>query len=88
MVEHILQAPSIVADPELADDTLHGAEEIAEYLYGDREKQHIRRVYHISRADSVNRLPTFRFGIIICARKSTILQWIKAQEARSTASTT
>jgi hypothetical protein len=39
MVERIASSPSIVANPsDLVDDTLHGADEIAEYLHGDREQ--------------------------------------------------
>jgi hypothetical protein len=84
MVEYISRSPSIVANPsELADDTLHGAEEIAEYLYGDRAQTHVRKVYHNASPASANRLPTFRLSNMICARKSTILEWIKVQEARS-----
>jgi len=76
-----------VANPsELANDTLRGAEEIAEFLYGDRTKR--RKVYHNASPASVNPLPTCRDGTLICARKSTILEWIKAQEARSIAGTT
>jgi hypothetical protein len=85
MIERISRSPSIVASPsELADDTLHGAEEIAEFLYGDREQTHVRKVYHNASPASANRLPTFRLSNMICARKSTILEWIKVQEARST----
>jgi hypothetical protein len=85
MIQHLPTAPGIAANPsELADDTLHGAEAIAEYVYGDREKQHVRKVYHNASSASANRLPTFRLGAMICARRSKILQWIEAQEARST----
>ena len=84
MVQHFSKAPSIVASSiELADDTLHGAQQIAEFLYGDREQTHVRRVYHNASPASANRLPTFRLSNMICARKSTILEWIKQQEARS-----
>jgi hypothetical protein len=86
MIEHVSKSPSIVtSSSDLADDTLHGAEAIAEFLYGDREQTHIRKVYHHASAASANRLPTFRLSNMICARKSTILEWIKVQEARSTA---
>ena len=89
MIERISKSPSIVANPsELADDTLHGAEEIAEYLYGDREPGHVRKVYHNASPASANRIPTFRLSNMICARKSTILEWISAQESRSLARTT
>ena len=74
-------AEAAVANPsELANDTLRGAEEIAEFLYGDRTQR--RKVYHNASPASVNPLPTFRDGNLICARKSTILEWIKAQEVQ------
>jgi hypothetical protein len=86
MIARISNSQNAVANPsELANDTLRGAEEIAEFLYGDRTKR--RKVYHNASRASVNPLPTFRDGNLICARKSTILEWIKAQEARSMAGT-
>jgi hypothetical protein len=33
-------------DPEFAKDMLRGAEEIAQFLYGDRESR--RKVYHLA----------------------------------------
>lgn len=84
MIQQLPNAPSIAANPsELADDTLHGAEAIAEHVYGSREKHHVRKVYHNASSASANRLPTFRIGVVICARKSKILEWIESQEARS-----
>jgi hypothetical protein len=61
----------------LAGDILHGADAIAEFLYGDRKSR--RKVYHL--VESAN-LPVFRLGINICARKSVLLDWIEKQEAR------
>ncbi|MDB5616099.1 DNA-binding protein [Tardiphaga sp.] len=63
---------------ELASDLLEGADAIATFIYGD--KKHRRKVYHLA---STNSLPTFNLGAIICARKSTLLDWIEAQEGRS-----
>lgn len=63
----------------LSDDILRGAEDIAEFLFGDKKQR--RRVYHVA---STSRLPCFRLGAILCARKSKLLEWIEAQEARNT----
>jgi hypothetical protein len=59
----------------IAGDILHGAEAIAEFLYGD--PKHRRRVYNLIDA---GRLPHFRLGMGICARKSVLMAWIKSQE--------
>ncbi|MEI9803530.1 MAG: DNA-binding protein [Pseudolabrys sp.] len=59
----------------IAGDILHGAEEIAEFLYGDA--RHRRRVYNLIDG---SRLPHFRLGAGICARRSILLAWIASQE--------
>lgn len=59
----------------LANDILTGADQIASFIYGTPKKR--RQVYHL--AENA-KLPIFRMGSIICARKSTILQWITDQE--------
>ena len=59
-------------DNNLAEDLLKGADAIAEYLGMDR-----RAVYF---AVSKSRLPTFRIGTGVFARKSTLLDWISRQE--------
>ena len=61
--------------PALGDDILRGADEIALFLYG--ENRHRRKVYNLI---ETNRLPHFRLGSTVCARKSVLLGWIKAQE--------
>ncbi len=65
--------------PTLADDLLDGADKISVFLFGDEKKR--RRVYHLV---ETARLPHFRLGGIVCARKSRLIQWIEEQEARST----
>jgi hypothetical protein len=60
----------------IAGDILYGADAIAVFLFGDR--RHRRRVYNL--VDS-NRLPVFRVGVNICARKSVLLAWIESQES-------
>src|SRR5438552_3709171 len=59
----------------LAGDILHGAEQIAEFLYGDQRQR--RRIYRLAAA---RKLPCFRLGNNICSRKSALLGWIRNQE--------
>jgi hypothetical protein len=59
----------------LAGDILHGADGIAKFLYGDRKLR--RKVYNLV---ETARLPHFRLGAVICARKSVLLSWITEQE--------
>jgi hypothetical protein len=59
----------------IGDDLLEGAEAIAEFVYGsDKER---RKVYHLAQA---GRIPVFRMGNTICARKSVVMDWIRQQE--------
>jgi len=62
---------------ELADDILEGAESIAEFLFGSRE--HRRKVYYLAEC---SKLPIFRLGSVLCARKSVLLDFISGQESR------
>ena len=62
----------------LADDLLRGADQIAEFLFGDRGER--RKVYHLAEK---SRLPVFRFGTVLCARKSILMTWIEDQERRA-----
>ena len=65
--------------PELADDLLEGADQIAEFVFGDPKLR--RRVYHLASSGKDNdKLPIFRLGSTICARKSTLLRWIATRE--------
>ncbi|NEV79025.1 DNA-binding protein [Rhodopseudomonas sp. BR0C11] len=59
----------------LAGDILSGANEIAEFIYGDRKYR--RKVYNLV---ETNCLPVFRLGANICARRSILLSWIAKQE--------
>jgi hypothetical protein len=61
----------------LACDILYGADEIAEFLYGDKKFR--RKVYNLV---ETGRLPHFRLGASICSRKSVVLAWIDEQENR------
>ena len=64
----------------ISSDLLSGADQIAEFLYGDTKKR--RKVYHLTESKV---LPTFHMGSTICARKSTLLQWIAEQERAAAA---
>ena len=62
---------------EFAKDMLRGAEEIAEFLYGDAEQR--RKIYHLV---ATSHLPVFKLGSMICARRSVLLKWVETQEGR------
>lgn len=62
----------------LADDLLRGAEAIADFLFGSKAER--RKVYHLA---ETSRLPVFRLGSLLCARRSVLLDWIAKQEARA-----
>ena len=62
-------------DNSLAADILKGADEIADFLGMDR-----RAIYF---AVSKGRLPTFRIGSGVFARKSTLIAWISERERSS-----
>ena len=65
-------------DHSLAPDLLRGADEIAVFLFGSQNYR--RRVYHLA---ETSRLPVFRLGTLLCARRSVLFDWIAAQEQRS-----
>ena len=69
-------APS---QPNLGDDLLRGADEIAEFVFGDA--RHRRRIYYLTGV-ATRGLPYFKLGNVICARRSTLMRWIEEQEAR------
>jgi hypothetical protein len=62
---------------ELADDLLRGADEIAEFIFGERRSR--RKVYYLAEC---TKLPVFRLGSVLCARRSVLLNWISSQENR------
>ncbi|MFG1463429.1 DNA-binding protein [Xanthobacter sp. DSM 24535] len=61
--------------PALAGDVLMGAHAIAEFLDVPASK-----VYYLV---AIQRIPFFRLGSMLCARKSVLLDWIKAQEQKN-----
>jgi hypothetical protein len=64
------------------DDTLRGAEAIAEFIFGDR--RHRRKVYYLAECSKV---PIYRLGSTLCLRPSVYRNWIEGQEARSISNT-
>jgi hypothetical protein len=64
-------------DVDFANDLLRGAEEIAQFLYGDPRQR--RKVYHLV---GTSRFPAFKLGSMICARKSVVIRWIEDKENR------
>ncbi|MFD1701721.1 DNA-binding protein [Methylopila henanensis] len=68
--------------PALADDLLTGAREIAAFIYGSPSRANVRRVYYLV---ETSRIPIFRLGGALSARKSVLLAWIEAQERESVA---
>ena len=68
------------AIPSLANDLLRGASEIAEFVFGNPRQR--RAVYHLAVEvkPDCRRMPVFRLGNVICARRSTLLRWIAEQE--------
>jgi hypothetical protein len=60
---------------EFSSDLLRGADDIAEFLFGDGKQR--RRVYHLV---ATSNLPVFKLGSMICARKSVLLKWVGDQE--------
>ncbi len=69
---------SISRADELSTDLLRGADKIAEFLFGTETKR--RKVYHLA---STSRLPVFKLGSLLCARRSVLLDWIASQERRA-----
>lgn len=65
------------ATDELAEDILHGADEIAKFIFG--EGGHRRKVYYLAEC---TRIPVFRLGSMLCARRTVLLNWISNQERR------
>ncbi len=61
-------------EPELSRDLLHGASEIALFVFGNRNMR--RRVYHLAATSNMHGL-FFKMGGMLCARKSAILRFIK-----------
>jgi hypothetical protein len=58
-----------------ADDLLIGAAEIAEFVFGSRDRR--RSVYYFARK---SKLPIFKYKTQLRTRKSTLRAWLEEQE--------
>ena len=67
------------AEVPLSEDLLQGADEIAIFMFGDVKYR--RKIYYLT-GEAPRGLPHFKMGSVICARKSTIRNWIAEQEGR------
>jgi hypothetical protein len=61
----------------LSRDLLRGADTIAEFVFGTKAER--RKIYHLA---ETSRLPVFRLGSVLCARRSVLMAWIAEQEKR------
>lgn len=66
-----------MTNTDFAKDLLRGADEIGVFLFGHRDQR--RKVYHLA---ATSKLPIFKLGSLICARRSVLLSWIAEQEGR------
>jgi hypothetical protein len=71
------------AGSALAKDLLMGAAAIAAFMFGDEGER--RRVYWLAES---GRIPVFRLGAILCARKSSLLRSFEALERDAVSKTT
>jgi hypothetical protein len=66
---------------DLSGDLLEGAFAIARFVFGEESAKARRKVYYMCDQKRGDRLPAFRVGSQIFARKSTLLRWIAEREA-------
>jgi len=57
-------------------DIIHGADAIAEVMFGDSSRSNVRRVYHLARTKAI---PAFKLGSRICARRDPLIQAMGAK---------
>lgn len=77
-----MESRSAAPQTNLSDDILEGADAIAKFLFGENELEkgrNVRKVYYLSEK---SKLPLFRLGTMLCARKSVLLNFIAGQEQR------
>jgi hypothetical protein len=68
---------------KLSDDLIVGADNLAEFVFGDKEKR--RRIYHLNEA---GKLPLFNLGPRLAGRRSTLTRFIEEQEQAAMAERT
>jgi hypothetical protein len=85
MEPHTVPNDTPSSPPELAEDLFRGANAIAAFIFGkaqsDRStpQSNRRKIYYLA---ETSRLPVFRLGTVLCARKSVLLNWISGRESR------
>lgn len=67
-----------IGGPRHAADILKGAASIAAFLLGSPSRR--REIYYLVERRG---LPVFRLGAMICARRSTLMDWMARQEIMS-----
>lgn len=67
-------------ESELADDMLEGARAITKFVYKRVTRRNLRKIYYLAQN---TKLPVFRLGSVLCARKSVLLEFIQIQENRA-----
>lgn len=72
-------ALSDTSSPELSADLLKGADEIARFVFGEKNGSR-RKIYYLA---ETSHLPVFRLGSVLCARRSVLMRWIAGQESRA-----
>ncbi len=88
-VRPAITTPSVAATAPviLAGDLMEGAEEIAEFMFGDRSEKSVRKVFYLASEVKVeNRPPIFKLGKAkLAARRSRLLAWVEACETAASA---
>jgi hypothetical protein len=74
-------AAAAESERQLAEDLVKGAGGIALFLFGSDAAKFRRKIYHLSAPRRKDRLPVFRMGNQLFARKSTLLRAIADREA-------
>ncbi|HEV2547012.1 MAG TPA: hypothetical protein VGU20_06735 [Stellaceae bacterium] len=70
-----------MSELELKDDLIRGADAIGRFIFGDDPGAR-RKIYYLSsEAKGDDKLPIFKLGAVICARRSTLLRWIAERES-------
>jgi hypothetical protein len=67
--------------PPLGDDVLRGAKQIALFWAGRDDRKAVKNIYHT--IEKTNSIPTYLWGSMLCARKSTLYAHVWAQEKQS-----
>lgn len=79
-----IEAAATNSPTRLADDILRGADAIGDFLFGSHDeskrKRNRRKVYYLAEC---TKLPVFRLGSVLCARRTVLLEWISGQELKS-----